>query len=285
MPDRASPGWQRPDKQAAHTAPPFPGSVIELPDSAAFINVLTDSSFIAAAVVAITAGVVRGFSGFGAALIYVPLTASIYTPQVAVASFVLIDFICIVPYAVRAIPKCHGRELFPAYAAAFALVPLGTLAQVDAEPDRAAMGHGGAGAGVRRAACERLALSVQAEHTGGARRRRDLRLLRRRRAALRSAAADLLAGQPDERRARARQHDGLPDADRAHHVGHLRLARADGREADRTRGVGVAGLYPGIVAGRAAVPRRVRSDLPPHRLCDRGDCRAGQPAAVRQILH
>ncbi len=92
MPDRASPGWQRPDKQAAHAAPPFPGSVIELPDSAAFINVLTDSSFIAAAVVAITAGVVRGFSGFGAALIYVPLTASIYTPQVAVASFVLIDY-------------------------------------------------------------------------------------------------------------------------------------------------------------------------------------------------
>ncbi len=134
MPDRASPGWQRPDKQAAHTAPPFPGSVIELPDSAAFINVLTDSSFIAAAVVAITAGVVRGFSGFGAALIYVPLTASIYTPQVAVASFVLIDYRLHRALCGARLPNCHGRELFPAYAAAFVLVPLGTLAQAALSP-------------------------------------------------------------------------------------------------------------------------------------------------------
>jgi uncharacterized membrane protein YfcA len=108
--------------------------VIQLPDSAAFLAVLHHGSFIAAALVAVTAGVVRGFSGFGAALIYVPLTAAIYTPQVAVASFVLIDFTCTVPYAVRAFGNCRWREVFPAYAAAFVLAPLGTLAQAELSP-------------------------------------------------------------------------------------------------------------------------------------------------------
>ncbi len=108
--------------------------MIQLPDNATFLAVLYDSGFVAAAVVALTAGVVRGFSGFGAALIYVPLTAAIYTPQVAVASFVLIDFTCVVPYAVRAFRECHWREVLPAFAAGFVLVPLGTLTQAALSP-------------------------------------------------------------------------------------------------------------------------------------------------------
>ncbi len=108
--------------------------MIQLPDSASFFTVLYDSGFLAVAVVALTAGVVRGFSGFGAALIYVPLTAAIYTPQVAVASFVLIDFTCVVPYAVRAFRDCHWREVLPAFAAGFVLVPLGTMTQAALSP-------------------------------------------------------------------------------------------------------------------------------------------------------
>lgn len=108
--------------------------MIHLPDSATFFAVFHGSGFIAAAIVALTAAVVRGFSGFGAALIYVPLTAAIYTPQVAVASFVLIDFICVAPYAVRAFRNCHWGEVLPAYAAGFVLVPLGTLAQSALSP-------------------------------------------------------------------------------------------------------------------------------------------------------
>ncbi len=108
--------------------------MIQLPDSAAFLAVLQHGSFIAAALVAVIAGVVRGFSGFGAALIYVPLTAAIYTPQVAVASFVLIDFTCTVPYAVRAFGHCRWRELFPAFATAFVVAPLGTLTQAELSP-------------------------------------------------------------------------------------------------------------------------------------------------------
>ena len=38
------------------------------------------------------AGVVRGFSGFGSALIYIPLISAIYDPRTAAGTFVLIDF-------------------------------------------------------------------------------------------------------------------------------------------------------------------------------------------------
>jgi len=134
MPNRASCGLWGPVKQGARNLGPYSSSVIQLPDSAAFLAVLNDSGFIAVAVVAITAAVVRGFSGFGAALIYVPLTAAVFTPQVAVASFVLIDFTCVMPYAVRAFRQCHWRELLPALAAGFVLVPLGTLAQAALSP-------------------------------------------------------------------------------------------------------------------------------------------------------
>ncbi|HZD92084.1 MAG TPA: sulfite exporter TauE/SafE family protein [Pseudolabrys sp.] len=108
--------------------------MIHLPDSATFLAVLHHPGFIAGAVVALIAAVVRGFSGFGAALIYVPLTAAIYSPQVAVASFALIDFTCVAPYAVRAFRECHWREVLPAVAAGFVLVPLGTMTQAALSP-------------------------------------------------------------------------------------------------------------------------------------------------------
>ena len=44
-----------------------------------------------AAAIAIFSGVVRGFSGFGSALIYIPLTAAVYDPLTAAVTFVMID--------------------------------------------------------------------------------------------------------------------------------------------------------------------------------------------------
>jgi len=110
-------------------SPQFSSSVIQLPGSATFLTLFHDSGFLAVTVIALTAGVERGFSGFGAALIYVPLTAVVFAPPLAVACFMLIDFTCVVPYAVRAFRECHWREVLAAFAAGFVLVPLGTLAQ------------------------------------------------------------------------------------------------------------------------------------------------------------
>ena len=47
-----------------------------LPDSSLFAAAMADRRFLAALAVAALSGVVRGFSGFGSALIYMPLVAA-----------------------------------------------------------------------------------------------------------------------------------------------------------------------------------------------------------------
>jgi uncharacterized membrane protein YfcA len=108
--------------------------VIELPDSATFAAMLGDSRFVAAVVIAVIAGVVRGFSGFGSALIFVPLIAAVYGPRVATVSFVLLDMVCAAPFALRAFRQVRWREVLPALAAAALTVPLGTITQDAVDP-------------------------------------------------------------------------------------------------------------------------------------------------------
>jgi uncharacterized protein len=108
--------------------------LIELPDLATFAATLADRRFIAAASVAVLAGIVRGFSGFGSALIYVPLVASLYEPRFATVSLILIDQICVAPYAIASFRHCKWREILPAYVAAAITVPLGTYVQRHSDP-------------------------------------------------------------------------------------------------------------------------------------------------------
>ena len=53
------------------------------PDLAAFSAATNDNRFVAAVLIAALAGLVRGFSGFGSALIYMPLIAAVYEPRIA----------------------------------------------------------------------------------------------------------------------------------------------------------------------------------------------------------
>ena len=108
--------------------------MIELPDLATFSAVIADRRFYAAAAVAALAGVVRGFSGFGSALIHVPLISAIYEPRLATVSYILIDLPCTLPFALRAISQCQWREILPAIVAAVFAVPLGTYVQTASDP-------------------------------------------------------------------------------------------------------------------------------------------------------
>lgn len=108
--------------------------MIELPDVATLSAMLHDARFAAAVVVCMLAGVVRGFSGFGSALIYVPLISAIYEPRIATVSFAIMDYVCVLPYALRAFPKARWREVLPAFAAALVTVPVGTMTQNAADP-------------------------------------------------------------------------------------------------------------------------------------------------------
>jgi uncharacterized protein len=108
--------------------------MIELPHIAVFAAALHDPRFAAAVGIALLAGAVRGFSGFGSAMIYVPLIAAFYAPRIATVSFVLLDFVCVAPFALRAVRLAQWREVLPAFLAATLTAPLGTYFQQAVDP-------------------------------------------------------------------------------------------------------------------------------------------------------
>ncbi len=78
------------------------------------------------AAVVLVSGVVRGFSGFGGALIFIPLTAAILGPRKAVAVFYLFDLVSATPYGYTYFPKCRWKEVLPMIVGAIITLPVGT---------------------------------------------------------------------------------------------------------------------------------------------------------------
>jgi uncharacterized protein len=108
--------------------------VIDLPDSSTFAAVAADRRFLAVAAISALSGLVRGFSGFGSALIYVPLTAAVYDPRVAAASFLLIDFATGLAFVFGVWRQAQWREVLPMVAAALLAAQFGTLILQYADP-------------------------------------------------------------------------------------------------------------------------------------------------------
>lgn len=105
-----------------------------IPDSALLTAAVADHRLRIAVGIAILAGLVRGFSGFGSGLIYIPLIAAVYAPRVAAVTLLLIDSASTAPFAVRAFAHCTWREVLPMYIAAAITIPLGTLALLIVDP-------------------------------------------------------------------------------------------------------------------------------------------------------
>ena len=108
--------------------------MIHFPDFAALTEPLHSARFLAALAIAVIAGLVRGFSGFGSALIYMPLISALYGPKVAAPTLLLIDTICSVPFTFHAAPQCNPREVAWVSLAGFVFLPLGTMALVYVDP-------------------------------------------------------------------------------------------------------------------------------------------------------
>lgn len=89
---------------------------------------LWDVRLAAVALCGALAGLVRGFSGFGSALIYVPLTSTVYDPVTAAVTLFLIDFASATPLTIRALPRADWRDMVPLLAATTATVPIGVAA-------------------------------------------------------------------------------------------------------------------------------------------------------------
>jgi uncharacterized membrane protein YfcA len=96
--------------------------------SATAAGLVAEPRFMAAIAVALVAGLVRGFSGFGSALIYVPLVAAIYEPRIAALTLLMVDFIASAPFTVPLIRRCNWREVAPVSIAAICTIPLGVAA-------------------------------------------------------------------------------------------------------------------------------------------------------------
>jgi uncharacterized membrane protein YfcA len=108
--------------------------VTALPDISILTDAIADRRFPAALVIAALAGLVRGFSGFGSALIYMPLAAAVFGPRVAAVTLLLIDTAGCIPFTVRAFPQCTWREVLPIFIAAAVAIPFGTMVLLLVDP-------------------------------------------------------------------------------------------------------------------------------------------------------
>ena len=84
-----------------------------------------DSAILIAAATAFFAGLVRGFSGFGAGLIFIPMAGAWLDPPVATATLLVTDGVLTIPNVVRALGRCHWRSVAPVSLAAVTMIPLG----------------------------------------------------------------------------------------------------------------------------------------------------------------
>lgn len=98
--------------------------------TSAFAGVIADPRFPIALAISIVAGLVRGFTGFGSALIYIPLISAVYGPHIAAPTLLLFDTICSVPFAIQCWPQSTRREVLPVAIAGALALPVGVAALV-----------------------------------------------------------------------------------------------------------------------------------------------------------
>ncbi len=92
-----------------------------------FETILT-AAFLVEAMVAIAAGLVRGFSGFGAALILAPGFTLVMAPREAVVVTVLLNTGALAQLLFPALRLTRWRDIGPMGAAAVIAIPVGSLA-------------------------------------------------------------------------------------------------------------------------------------------------------------
>jgi uncharacterized membrane protein YfcA len=88
----------------------------------------TTPAFLVTLAAAVVAALMRGFTGFGAALIFVPIASAAYGPSVAAPTVLLVDFILTLPFFFGAARQCRWPTVLPAALAAMIVSPLGAWA-------------------------------------------------------------------------------------------------------------------------------------------------------------
>lgn len=95
---------------------------------------LFESRFTWAALVAALAGLVRGFSGFGAALIFIPLGGMLYDAKTAVLILWTIDAVGTLPFLPPHLGRARWREVVPLLIGSTIALPAGLWILVHGDP-------------------------------------------------------------------------------------------------------------------------------------------------------
>lgn len=95
---------------------------------------LTPDGLLVVAALAV-AGLVRGFSGFGAAMIFIPVAAAVWGPQAAIPMLYVIDGSVAMPLVFRAVRRCAWREVLPLAIGMAVATPFGVALLRVADPE------------------------------------------------------------------------------------------------------------------------------------------------------
>jgi len=87
------------------------------------------------AAAAALAGLVRGFSGFGAAMVFIPLAGVVVRPEVAVPLLFIADNLATLHITLPSFRRCCWAEILPLTAGATLTLPLGVALLVSVDPE------------------------------------------------------------------------------------------------------------------------------------------------------
>lgn len=108
--------------------------MLDAPSLAAISAGLHDPRLWIVAAIALGGGVIRGFSGFGGALIFIPLVAAVLGPRMAVPLFYMSDMFTASPWGLRNVRRCDWRAMAPILAGTMLLLPFGALILASVDP-------------------------------------------------------------------------------------------------------------------------------------------------------
>jgi uncharacterized membrane protein YfcA len=93
--------------------------------------------------VTLVSGIVRGFSGFGGALIFIPVVSAVLGPRIAVPTFYLADLGSATPYGLASVRKCNWGMVLPMLIGTWIAQPFGATLLETMNPDLLRWGMAG----------------------------------------------------------------------------------------------------------------------------------------------
>src|SRR6516225_5681634 len=84
--------------------------------------------------IAFVSGTARGFSGFGAALIFMPLASSVASPRLVAALLLIIDFVSAAPLIPNAWREADRKATMIMVAGSAVTIPIGTYLLTRLDP-------------------------------------------------------------------------------------------------------------------------------------------------------